>query len=113
VYPATRRFRGGKGVATGGGVLLVMLPIVGVSVILLWWIVTKVTGTAAVGSIVAVLAAGVGLAVKGAPAWEFAAALGLCALVLVRHAGNMRRLVRREEPTLRTTDTRSGPRTPA
>jgi acyl phosphate:glycerol-3-phosphate acyltransferase len=113
VYPATRRFRGGKGVATGGGVLLVMLPIVGVSVILLWWIVTKVTGTAAVGSIVAVLAAGIGLAVKGAAAWEFAAALGLCALVLVRHAGNMRRLVRREEPALRTTDTCSGPRTPA
>lgn len=113
VYPATRRFRGGKGVATGGGVLLVMLPIVGVSVILLWWVVTKVTGTAAVGSIVAVLAAGVGLSVKGAPAWEFAAALGLCALVLVRHAGNVRRLVRREEPTLRSTDARSGPRAPA
>jgi acyl phosphate:glycerol-3-phosphate acyltransferase len=113
VYPITRRFRGGKGVATGGGVLLVMLPVVGVSVMVLWWVVTKVTGTAAVGSIMAVLAAGLGLAVIGAPAWEFAAAIGLCALVLVRHAGNVGRLVRREEPSLRTPGPRPGSPTAA
>jgi acyl phosphate:glycerol-3-phosphate acyltransferase len=113
VYPVTRRFRGGKGVATGGGVLVVMLPVVGASVMVLWWVVTKVSGTAAVGSIVAVIAAGVGLAVKGAPAWEFAAAIGLCALVLVRHAGNVRRLVRREEPSLRTTGPSPGSPTAA
>lgn len=117
VYPVTRRFRGGKGVATGGGVLLVMLPLVGTAVIVLWWLVTKVTGTAAVGSIVAVFAAAIGMAIRGAPAWEFAAAVGLCGLILVRHVDNVRRLLRRTEPALRSDDApsgpRPGPRTPA
>lgn len=102
VVPATRRFRGGKGVATGGGVLLVLLPVVGSSVMVLWWVVTKLSGTAAVGSIVAVVGAAVGLVVIGAPAWEFGAVVGLCALILVRHADNVRRLVRREEPAMRS-----------
>ena len=102
VYPATRGFRGGKGVATGGGVLLVMLPLVGTSVVVLWWIVTKLTGTAAIGSIAAVTAAAVGLVVIGAPAWEFAAVVGLCVLILLRHVDNLRRLVRREEPAMRS-----------
>jgi acyl phosphate:glycerol-3-phosphate acyltransferase len=117
VYPITRGFRGGKGVATGGGVLLVMLPIVGTAVIVLWWLVTRLTGTAAIGSIVAVCAAAAGLALRGAPAWEFAAAVGLSALILVRHVDNVRRLLRRTEPALRSDDARpdprSGPRTPA
>ena len=39
----------------------------------------------------------IGLALTGAPAWEFAATVGLCALLVVRHAGNIRRMLRREE----------------
>ena len=97
VAPATRRFRGGKGVATGGGVILVMLPVVGATVIVLWWVVTRRTGKAAIGSIVAVVAAGVGMAIRGAPAWEFGVAVGLCLLILSRHLGNVRRILRREE----------------
>jgi acyl phosphate:glycerol-3-phosphate acyltransferase len=94
-------------------VLLVMLPFVGTAVIVLWWVVTKLTGTAAIGSIVAVCAAAVGMVIRGAPAWEFAAALGLCALILVRHLDNVRRLIRREEPALRSAGTApSGSRTP-
>lgn len=103
VAPATRRFRGGKGVATGGGVILVMLPVVGVGVIVLWWVVTRLTGTASIGSIVAVVAAGIGMAARGAPAWEFAAAIGLCLVILARHLGNMRRIVQRREHTIATT----------
>ncbi|MEX2627495.1 MAG: glycerol-3-phosphate acyltransferase [Ilumatobacteraceae bacterium] len=100
VAPATRRFRGGKGVATGGGVILVMLPVVGVGVIVLWWVVTRLTGTASIGSIVAVVAAGIGMAARGAPAWEFAAAIGLCLLILARHLENVRRIVQRREHTV-------------
>lgn len=97
IAPITRRFRGGKGVASGGGVILVLHPLVGAAVISLWWLVTRVSRTPAVGSIVAVPAAGVGLAITGRPAWELAAAAGLCLLILSRHLGNVRRLLRREE----------------
>lgn len=106
VYPVTRRFRGGKGVATGAGVLLVVHPIIAPLVVALWWVVSKVTGTAAVGSIVAVLAVPVGLVVKGVDAWEFGATLGICALIVIRHTGNVRRLLRREEQQLRAGATR-------
>ena len=54
MFPATRRFRGGKGVATGSGVLLVLYPIIAPLGVAVWWVVTKVTGKAALGSVVAV-----------------------------------------------------------
>ena len=97
VFPFMRGLRGGKGVATGGGVIAVLHPIVGVAVGAIWLGVSRLTGKAAIASIVAVIAAPVGLAIAGAPAWEFAAMVGLCSLLVVRHAGNIKRLLRREE----------------
>ncbi len=97
VFPFMRGLRGGKGVATGGGVIAVLHPIVGVAVSAIWLAVSRLTGKAAIASIVAVVAAPVGLAIAGAPAWEFAAMVGLCSLLVVRHAGNIKRLMRREE----------------
>jgi glycerol-3-phosphate acyltransferase PlsY len=66
----------------------------------LWLGLSRLTGKAAVASIAAVVATPIGLALAGVPAWEFVATLGVCALVAVRHAGNIRRLLHREEPTL-------------
>jgi glycerol-3-phosphate acyltransferase PlsY len=100
IFPVTRRFRGGKGVATGAGALVVLHPVVAAVLAVLWLGVSRLTGKAAVASIAAVVATPIGLALTGVPAWEFLATLGVCALVAVRHAGNVRRLLRREEPTL-------------
>ncbi len=97
VFPFMRGMRGGKGVATGGGVLAVLHPIVGACVMTLWLVVSRLTGKAAVASIAAVVAVPIGLAITGAPAWEFAATVGLCSLLVIRHAGNIKRLLRREE----------------
>jgi glycerol-3-phosphate acyltransferase PlsY len=100
IFPITRRFRGGKGVATGAGALVVLHPVVAAVLAVLWLGVSRLTGKAAVASIAAVVATPIGLALTGVPAWEFLATLGVCALVAVRHAGNVRRLLRREEHTL-------------
>jgi glycerol-3-phosphate acyltransferase PlsY len=100
IFPVTRGFRGGKGVATGGGVLGVLHPVVAAVVVALWLALSRLTGKAAVASIAAVIATPVLLALTGAPAWEFAATVGLCALLVIRHAGNVRRMIRREEHTL-------------
>jgi len=100
MFPATRGFRGGKGVATGSGVLFVLYPIIAPLGVAVWWVVTKVTGKAAVGSVVAVALVPIALLVDGAPAWEFAAAAGLCALIVLKHAGNIKRMIRREEHSL-------------
>jgi len=100
IFPVTRRFRGGKGVATGAGVLGVLHPIVAVVVVGLWLVLSRLTGKAAIASIAAVIVTPIGLALTGAPLWEFAATVGVCALLVVRHAGNVRRMLRREEHTL-------------
>jgi acyl phosphate:glycerol-3-phosphate acyltransferase len=101
MYPVFRNFKGGKGVATGSGVLLIVQPILAPLAVGLWWLVSKVTGKAALGSVIAVALVPAGLIVQEKPAWEFVAVAGLCALILLRHAGNIVRLIRREEHSLR------------
>ena len=81
IFPITRRFRGGKGVATGAGVLVVLHPLVAAAVAAIWLALSRLTGKAAIASIAAVVATPIGLALTGAPAWEFAATVGLCALL--------------------------------
>lgn len=100
MFPVFRRFKGGKGVATGSGVLLIVQPILAPLAVALWWLVTRVTGKAAVGSVVAVALVPVGLVIQGKPAWEFLAVAGLAALIVVKHTGNIVRLIRREEHSL-------------
>ena len=100
MFPVFRHFRGGKGIATGSGVLIVLHPLVFAVLVPLWWILTKVTGKAAIGSLITLCLVPVGMLLEGVPAWEFAAAAGVLLLILIRHWGNLSRLVRREEHTL-------------
>jgi acyl phosphate:glycerol-3-phosphate acyltransferase len=97
VFPITRGLRGGKGVATAAGTLMVLHPLLVPVVIGIWWVVSRLTGTAAIGSLLAVAAAPAGLAITGAPGWEFAATIGICALIFIRHASNLQRLFQRRE----------------
>jgi acyl phosphate:glycerol-3-phosphate acyltransferase len=100
IYPATRHWRGGKGVATGGGVIAALHPVVAVAVVAMWLALSRLTGKAAVASIAAVAAAPVGLGLAGAPPWEILATAGLCGLVVARHRSNIGRMMRREEHAL-------------
>lgn len=100
MFPVFRRFKGGKGVATGSGVLLIVQPILAPLAVGLWWLVSKVTGKAALGSVVAVSFVPIGIIVTDQPRWELFAVAGVCALILVKHTGNIRRLIRREEHSL-------------
>jgi acyl phosphate:glycerol-3-phosphate acyltransferase len=100
VYPVTRRFRGGKGVATGGGVMAVLHPAAVAALAVVWLLVSRLTGRASVASIACIALFPIGLAITGAPAWEFGATVALAALVLARHAGNVARLLRGGEPSL-------------
>jgi len=100
VFPVTRRFRGGKGVATGGGVMAVLHPAAVAALAVVWLLVSRLTGRASVASIACIALFPIGLAITGAPAWEFGATVALAALVLARHAGNVARLLRGGEPSL-------------
>ncbi|MFK7919752.1 MAG: glycerol-3-phosphate 1-O-acyltransferase PlsY [Ilumatobacter sp.] len=100
MFPVFRKFKGGKGVATGSGVLLVLHPVIAPFSVGIWWIVTRVTGKAAVGSLVAIGIVPVGMALLGLPAWEFLAVGGLSVLILAKHWRNFVRIIKREEPAM-------------
>ncbi|MCU1397730.1 MAG: hypothetical protein JWN62_839 [Acidimicrobiales bacterium] len=96
----SRRFQGGKGVATVGGGMLVLQPIVSPLLLLIWLGVSRLTKKASLGSFAIIALLPIGEAVLGAPAWEILASVGLGALVLVKHGSNIKRLIRREELSL-------------
>lgn len=93
VFPVTRRFRGGKGVATGAGVLLAVHPVMMLIAFAGWLVISRVTKKASLGSIAAVPIVIVELIVGHTPAWELWSMVGIGALVEVRHLGNIKRLL--------------------
>lgn len=102
VFPVLRGVRGGKGVASAGGLTLVLHPLVGVVAGLTWLAVTKLSGKAVLGSLAAVAAVVAGVAITADAAWEPLAMAGLAALLIARHVPNLRRLARGEEHSMQT-----------
>lgn len=100
VFPIISRFRGGKGVATGAGVMVVLHPFVTAGLAVVWIVLSRLTSKASIASIAVIVLLPVGLLASGAPGWELAATIGLCVLVMARHLGNLKRLVTRKEPKL-------------
>ena len=101
VLPVPRRLRGGKGVATGGGGSIVLFPVLAVGVIALFALVVRVTGKASMGSIAMAVALPLAVAAAGNSTREVLVAAAICALVLVRHVPNIRRLMAGEEGSWR------------
>ncbi len=104
VFPATRRFRGGKGVATGAGMAVVLLPLPSILLAALWGVVVGATRVSALGSMAVALALPAVGALVGRPAGEVAALVACSALVLVRHRDNLARLRRGDEAAFRAPD---------
>jgi glycerol-3-phosphate acyltransferase PlsY len=100
VFPATRGWRGGKGVATAGGVCVALYPVLGLVAMAAWLVLAKATRRASLASLVATLTVPVGLVVTGRPWGELVGVAAMAGLIVVRHRANLRRLVRGDESTL-------------
>lgn len=100
VFPVSRGLRGGKGVATFGGLTIGAWPIVGAIALIVFVVVTRVTKRASVGSLV-----GVGITTVGVwltrPLWELLVCAALAVIIVLRHQSNIRRLIRNEEILVR------------
>lgn len=92
VFPITRGFRGGKGVATMAGASLVLQPVVASLLFVVWYLVRKVTGTASIASLTIMALLPIGAALLGSPAWELASIIAINLVVLIRHTDNIKRL---------------------
>ena len=95
--PIQRRFRGGKGVATAGGLAFGLYPLVALALILLWLGLTKVTRKASIGSLAIVVLLPIGVAITGHRAWETTTIVVLSVVVIARHKDNIKRLMSRSE----------------
>jgi len=104
IFPVFLRFRGGKGVATGVGVYLALAPFSVLTTLVLWGIIVYRTKYVSLGSIIATAAVPVwtliyyGILFPSAhlTSMTIVAIVG-CALIVAKHHGNIRRLIKGTE----------------
>lgn len=100
VLPVMFRFRGGRGVATAGGTLAVIFPLITLGLAVIWFVIARGLRKASVGSIVVTVAFPVLVALTGNEWGDVVITAALALVVLSRHVPNLRRLFRGEEPGL-------------
>jgi glycerol-3-phosphate acyltransferase PlsY len=100
-WPIYLGFRGGKGVATSGGVLLALAPVALLIAGLSWFLVVRLTRLASLSSLIAVAVGFLSLIALHFAGWQAWRPVGwsvivlgvaLVGLVLYRHRGNIERL---------------------
>jgi glycerol-3-phosphate acyltransferase PlsY len=106
LFPVYLHFKGGKGVATGAGVVFALSWIAGLAGLGVWIVVFLATRYVSVASVLAAIALPVAQAVFARSTPEvrrihLALFVGIAAAVVWKHAGNLRRLFRGEEPRVR------------
>lgn len=98
VFPVTRRFKGGRGVATAAGMMLVLHPIIAVALMVAWLVMGKVLKRASVASLVCAVALPVlAWTLDDRAGWEIGVLAAIALLIVARHAKNLARLVRGQE----------------
>ena len=92
-YPVWHRFRGGKGVATVGGAVVWMEPLLGAALIAAWGIIVAVLRKASLASLLLAAALVPGLLAAGQRGWSLVWGGAAALLVVYRHRANITRLV--------------------
>lgn len=96
-YPIYHRFKGGKGVATGCGVLAFSMPLVALILTVVWVLLARLTRVASIASLVVVVLALPLAYWQGVRGGALAIMTAILALVTFRHSGNISRILRRTE----------------
>lgn len=99
-FPIWHGFRGGKSVATAIGGIVYLAPAVGVVLAAIWLALVLVWKTASIASLTTMVLLVPGLAIAGRSTEELLWAGALALFVIVRHSGNIDRILRRSESTV-------------
>jgi glycerol-3-phosphate acyltransferase PlsY len=97
ILPVWLRFRGGKGVATGLGVFAALAPVAAGISVACYAVVVAATRLSSLGSLVGATALLVGMVVTGRTPLVLGLGAAVWLLIVVKHRGNIRRLIRGEE----------------
>lgn len=101
-YPVYLEFRGGKGVATGLGIFLVLSPTAVLLAAALFLIAVAISRYISLGSVLAALSMPLWILFLGHPREIFAASLGIALLIVWRHRSNIRRMLDGTENRFKT-----------
>jgi glycerol-3-phosphate acyltransferase PlsY len=99
-FPIWYRFRGGKGVAAAGGALFWLEPLLGLVLLAVWIGLVATTRRASIASLALAVLYVPGLVVSGHREWSLVWAGASASLIVVRHWGNIRRLISGAEHTI-------------
>ena len=95
------RFKGGKGVATGLGVIAMLMPLTTMLVFLIWLAIVFRTGYVSLGSCVAAVFVPVIAFLSGSPTEYILFGLAAAILILIRHRPNILRLMNGTESKIK------------
>jgi glycerol-3-phosphate acyltransferase PlsY len=90
-YSPWLEFQGGKGVATAAGVMLVVSPKATLLALICWGAAYGLTKKSSIGALTAIVAIQIGLWIFMPGWWLFG--LLIAAILLLRHRGNVQRLI--------------------
>lgn len=100
LFPVWLSFKGGKGVATGLGVLLAAAPLAGLGAAAVWLGTARITRISSASALAACVAAPVIAILVGTPLPVEALVMATAALIVGRHHANIRRLLAGTEPRI-------------
>lgn len=95
-WPVFLGFKGGRGVATTGGVVLVLMPLITLIAVLIWVVLVKTTRYVSLGSVAVAVVYPV-MAFFLEPRANFIFILFLAAVIIFQHRPNIKRLLAGEE----------------
>ena len=101
-FPIWHRFKGGKGVATGAGMILWLAWPAFIVLVVVWVAVVAITRISSIASVIGAILVVPSLLIARPPppAAAYAITAAMALLVIVRHIPNLRRLFRGEESTV-------------
>ncbi len=104
MFPVYLRFKGGKGVATALGAFLFLEPLAVLGCLLVFIASVYLSGYVSLGSLLGSVSIVLWLPLLHAPNWKLWLAAGIVALIWIKHAQNIGRLMNGTEKTWKRKD---------
>ena len=99
-FPVWLRFRGGKGVATGFGLIITLNIFVGLAALLIWMITTKIFKISSISALLAYLLIPILMFFNSTENYFLIASLMISSICWFQHRENIRRLINGSEPKI-------------